>query len=505
MKNKKIKPILNKVLEHRGIEDKKFFLDPSLDYLSDFGEIKGAKKTAAELKKVIKNNKKVIIFGHDDVDGISSTIILYEFLKQTGIEDVSYYIPNRNIHKFGLDKNFLQKVIAEEYEVVITVDIGIAEKNAVKYLLENHIKTIIIDHHNITAELPQAAAICDPKLAGDDCKLNILAGVGVVYHVLRGVNKKLLRDFDIILCGLGTLADRVELLRDNRVFSRYVYENLFNTDNTFIDFFIENNKELTTQALIKKLIIILTIARSKKGEHRGLKLLLESDIKNVMKIYKELEREYNQNELKKDRVKSIISKEYKNSPDNNIFFYFDNNREIPVPFLGLAASFVADNYKKPCMILSYLDVDTINGECRGPGNFDWVENLAKLKDLLVNYGGHKRAAGFTAKPENVEKIKQRIKKIAKEYEPVEAKKVTADYSFDNFAEYLKIKEAVSEKLAPFGKKNPLPVYEINQVKSEKLRNHLCSDTNLNIDKEIKAIISFNNQKNCTNLIKFEHK
>lgn len=501
--NKSLNNAITAILDKRGIENKAEFLSPSPKNLSISKQITGIKDTIKAIEKAVEQQKKIIIFGHDDVDGITSTLILDNILREKGIKNLSYYIPNRKTDQHGFNEDFLKKVVYEKFEVVISVDIGIGEWEAVDFFLENEIQTIIIDHHNIPQKLPQALAVTDPKLAGEYCSQNILSAAGVVYHLARLTGDDKTKKINLVLAGLGTLADRVPLIRDNRFFSRFLYDNLNKTNNKFINYFIQQNETLDNLSLIDKLITFLTLGRGEQGRHKGLSLLLETSSEKIKKGYSHLQKIFSDEKKVINKVKKIILSHYKKFKKEKFFFYFDERKEIPVELLGLAASLVSDQYEKPALVLSSLPNQKIIGECRGPYNFNWAKNLSKISKYLINHGGHKRAAGFTTKAEFVDEIKEKLDEIFLNYTPVAPKELKIDYSFSDFHNFKKIQQQIFEKLAPFGKNNSNPIYEIKTIQVGQIAEYICGESNLNIDREIRAIIKFNFEQNCFNLLKFD--
>nr|MBC8313466.1 DHH family phosphoesterase [Candidatus Cloacimonadota bacterium] len=280
------------ILLGRGIKNYEKFLNPSVDKLNNPLLLADGKRAAKRILEAIKNREKICIFGHDDVDGITSTVILYRYLTKLGSEKISYYIPNREYEKYGIQKPFLDKILKENVKLIITVDSGINELDAIDFLNKQKIDSIILDHHIIYKEIPKAFAVVNPKRK--DCKFpfNMLAGVGVVFNILKIIEKfqeENIENLYIILTGLGTISDRMPLIDDNRIFSKYIFENIKKSENTFLKFFIDENRNLSKQKKIKHLIKILTMGRDENGVHFGVDILLEEEILKVKEIYQILQ------------------------------------------------------------------------------------------------------------------------------------------------------------------------------------------------------------------------
>jgi len=228
------------VIRGREIKDVDKFLNPTLDKCSDPNLLSGSQRAARKILANIQEGDKITIFGHDDVDGITSTVVLYTFLSKLGAKNISYYIPNREFDKFGMRENFIQKVQKDGTKRVITVDIGISEVESIALLRRKGIKTIVLDHHKIMREYPQASAIVDPHKKNDRFPFKHLAGVGVVLNVVKVLSQMTgipAEPVYPLLAGLGTIADRMLLVDDNRIYAKHLYYNFEQSENPFFHFY----------------------------------------------------------------------------------------------------------------------------------------------------------------------------------------------------------------------------------------------------------------------------
>ena len=163
IRNHQTKDIVTSIIRSREIKNRDKFLQPTLDKCHDPRLLSGARKAARKILSYVQNNEKIAVFGHDDVDGITSTVLIYSFLKRMGAKHLRYYIPNREYDKFGLQNTFVNWVLKHKTTRLITVDIGITETEPIAYLRKKGIKTIILDHHKIMKEKPLASAIVNPQ------------------------------------------------------------------------------------------------------------------------------------------------------------------------------------------------------------------------------------------------------------------------------------------------------------------------------------------------------
>ncbi|MEA2104804.1 MAG: DHH family phosphoesterase [Candidatus Cloacimonadota bacterium] len=511
IKNYEVHNVLETILKGRGIYDfiakgssfgLKKYLNPSIQYLRNPEEIPNLEDAAQEIISAVEKRKKICVFGHDDVDGITSSYILLQCLSELGSENHEYYIPNRIFDKFGLTENFINKMINENFELVITVDIGTSENDAIQILKSHNIDTIIIDHHRISNKLPAAISIVNPKINGLDFPESILAGVGVTYKVVQVINRFFRKDsiptpsdnFSLLLTGLGTVADRVTLLDDNRIFAKYLYDNFKITDNLFFSYFIENNAESSLNEKIKKVITLLTVGRGRAGKHLGLDILLSNTLSEVKEIYENLQNKFKKNEAEIEFTIKFLEEKYLKKSTQAIFFYYDENGEVPVEYLGLGSSYIADKYNKPALILSHLNETIVNAESRGPEDFDWIKCFQKIKKNLIQFGGHKRAAGFTCIPNQVMKIEKKIEQISTEYQPnINAgEKVMIDYCVEKNEINPEFFYEIFSKMSPYGEKNFAPKFLLKNISISDLESIKCGNLPERTDYLFDAVVSISN-------------
>lgn len=461
------------ILLGRGIKNYEKFLNPSVDKLNNPLLLADGKRAAKRILEAIKNREKICIFGHDDVDGITSTVILYRYLTKLGSEKISYYIPNREYEKYGIQKPFLDKILKENVKLIITVDSGINELDAIDFLNKQKIDSIILDHHIIYKEIPKAFAVVNPKRK--DCKFpfNMLAGVGVVFNILKIIEKfqeENIENLYIILTGLGTISDRMPLIDDNRIFSKYIFENIKKSENTFLKFFVDENRNLSKQKKIKHLIKILTMGRDENGVHFGVDILLEEEILKVKEIYQILQNRLVNNNKEIDEKIDFIEEKFSKKTTKKIFIYFDNKSEFSFKYLGKIASYLADKYEIPILILTARDDEILSAESRGPDGFNWVDAFKKIDKHLIQFGGHKRAAGFTCHKNEYENICKKLENIAENefHKEKIKKKVKVDYKISGENFNSKQIEKIFKLFSPFGEKNSPPKFLIDNIWRNKL-------------------------------------
>lgn len=462
IRNHQTKDIVTSIIRSREIKNRDKFLQPTLDKCHDPRLLSGARKAAGKILSYVQNNEKIAVFGHDDVDGITSTVLIYSFLKRMGAKHLRYYIPNREYDKFGLQNTFVNWVLKHKTTRLITVDIGITETEPIAYLRKKGIKTIILDHHKIMKEKPLASAIVNPHKKHDRFPFKFLAGVGVVYNVVKilaQISKTPIDTSAPLLAGLGTIADRMPLMDDNRIFAKHLYYNLDNAHNPFLRYFMDQHPNTPKEQAIRKIILLLTIGRDENGKHQGVELLIEDNIENVKEIYHELENRLHENEKIVGNIQEIIQEKY-NEEKPQFFICCDESNQIPSHYLGVATSYITDTYKIPSLILAKWEDDVLTAECRAPSGFNWLDYLKKISSLLIQYGGHKEAAGFTCHAKDFPRIKEHLLQLSEAHKKKiaasknEMKNFYIDYVLDEEQFNTNKLREVNRIFSPFGQGNP---------------------------------------------------
>lgn len=477
IRNHQTKDIISSILKSRDIKDVDKYVRPTLDKCKDPLLLSGSRKAARKILKSIQDKEKITIFGHDDVDGVTSTVLLFDFLSKLGANNISYYIPNRAYEKFGLSRQFIQRVLQDKTKRVITVDIGITEFESIAYLRKRGIKTIILDHHQTAKEYPQASAIVDPHKKNDRFPFKYLAGVGVVVNVVKilslmtGIQTEPLY---LLLTGLGTIADRMPLIDDNRIYSKYLYSHLEQSQHPFFIFYRKKTSKLSKEKAVQNLILLLTQGRDIKGKHLGVDIFIEKKEAEISNIYSTLEERFRENREQTAKIIDLIESEYKKDK-SLIFIYYDVKGLIPATKIGIATSYITDTYNIPSLVLTQVIDGLLAAETRAPSGFNWLEYLKKIEHLLIQYGGHKEAAGFTCFPRNFVEINNQLKSLFEAQQKKilniqrESKKIIIDYVLDEEQCEINTLIEINKVLEPFGPGNPPVQYMMIHIDPQDLK------------------------------------
>lgn len=489
-----------KILYSRGIKTEqeiREFLNPKLENIRNPYDLKDMDKTVQIIEKAIKENKNIWIYGDYDVDGITSTSILYMALKELGAENVEYYIPIRD-EGYGLNKEALKKIKDSGAELVITVDCGITAFEEVDYANEIKLPIIITDHHNLLGtKVPNALTVVNPKRKENIFPFENLAGVGTIFMVLLALfNKfeKIEKVYDYLdLVAIGTVADIVPLIEENRIFTKFGLDKLPYTKNRGLNYLLyklynnemENNvkTEYTTYDVGFVIAPVFNAAGRLKDAKMVVKLLTSDNMREIEIIVKEL---INKNFERKELQNNIIEKVEENIIKNNInddFVIIDYSKDYHHGVIGIVASKMVETYYKPTIIMELKEDEGIAiGSCRSIEGFNILEALQSMPELFVKFGGHSGAAGFTINIKNIKLFKEKINNFAKnklkEEDFVKIINIDKQLSIEKISyEFFQIMDL----LKPFGFGNPSPTFYTKNVLLENIKyigdkkNHIMFD------------------------------
>ena len=298
VKKHNINELLAKILLNRNIDtDEKFekFLYPKLEDLNNPYLFNGMEKAVDRILQAIEKKEKITIYGDYDVDGITSIAVLKKFLDECNAI-VDYYLPNRLSEGYGLNKNALDTIKSRGTQLMITVDCGISAFNEIEYAKSLGFDVIVTDHHECPEKLPEAIAVIDAKAPDNTYPFSSLAGVGVSFKVIQALCMKLnlpsenyLKYLDIVC--LGTVADIVPLIDENRVIVKYGLEFIKNTKNVGLRALIQTSgyKSIDSSAISFGLAPRINACGRMGHAEMALNMLLTDNEEEAMKIAEHLQ------------------------------------------------------------------------------------------------------------------------------------------------------------------------------------------------------------------------
>ena len=479
-KDLNISTIISKILINKNLsnlDDANKFLKTSLKDLRNPRDLKDINKGVSIMKSGILNNKKVLIAGDYDADGITSSTILYTGLKKCGA-NVSYRIPDRITEGYGISESIIREAYTNNVDIIITCDNGIAAYDQVKLAKELGMQVIITDHHDIPFKelengikeyiLPPADAIINPKQ--EDCKypFDNLCGAAVAFKFIQVLYQEFNISeecaFDLIqYAAIGTVCDVVDLVDENRIIVKEGLEQINNTSNLGLQALINikglNDNNISVYSLGFIIGPCLNASGRLELASLGVELLLTED-EEVAKQLAERLSELNierQNLTQKgleDGINQVISNNMLDTDKVLVVYLPDLHESIA----GIVAGRLKEKFNLPTIVLTKAH-DGAKGSARSIEGYNMFEELVKCKELLGKFGGHPMAAGLSLPIENINEFRTMINNNCTLSEEDFINKIYIDMalpisylSFD-LVDDLKIFE-------PFGKGNSKPAFGI---------------------------------------------
>ncbi|MBF0483700.1 MAG: single-stranded-DNA-specific exonuclease RecJ [Candidatus Omnitrophica bacterium] len=459
-----IHPVVAQLLINRDIklpEDARQFLSSTMSDLLDPFIMKGMKEAVERIKLARDRKEKVLIYGDYDVDGVTASALLHDTFQQYGIV-VDNHIPHRMLHGYGLSMDIGEIAKSNGISLIVTVDCGINACAAVDAVNKLGLEVIIIDHHEPSEELPDAVAIVNPKQKGCPYPFKHLAGVGLAAKISQALIGQI-TDEALDFAAIGTVADIVPLLGENRILVKSGLKRLNQTRNKGLRALLENAKILGKTIRPFHIGFILgpriNAAGRMDSAHDSLDLFLAQDDVKAQGFAAELEKHNNLRQKMQreviDEALALVEREVNFIEDKVIVLCKEGWHK---GVLGIVASRITDKYYRPAIVISVEDgIGTASA--RSIDGFHLHDALLECSDLLERFGGHEGAAGLTIKVEHIEAFKKAINKIA--HTDLELKRlipninIDCEVSLDDVG--LELANTI-DTMEPFGEGNPEPVF-----------------------------------------------
>ena len=461
-----LNPLVAVILAARGIttmENALPLLSDDIAKIHDPFLLRDMDKAVNRIMQAVENDEHVVIFGDYDVDGMTSSCIMHEFLTSLGL-NCEVYIPGRLDEGYGLNIPAINCFYEKGVSLIVTVDCGITAVEETLHAKELGIDVVITDHHECKAELPDAVAVIDPKR--EDCTYpnRNLAGVGVAFKVicaLAGANRlnEMLEKYTELVA-LGTIADVVSVCGENRTLLKIGMERLAKTKRPgLLHLFKEtglDSKRLTTGAIGFSIAPRLNAAGRMGCPDLSVKLLATTDPKEASSIAEEL---CNLNNERRNLVTSIFDEA------SEIL----EKTKVPGPIIlakrgwyqgvmGIVAARIAEMHMLPTIMICIDETGIGRGSCRSFGCFQLYSALESCSDLLVNFGGHEMAAGLTIKEENIPEFTKRFQEYYHkmiQIPPVPTLHIDLEVKKPGLLSLDNLEAAIS--LEPYGNGHPPPL------------------------------------------------
>ncbi len=463
------------LLAARGItepEDVDEFLNTDAE-LSDPFLLKDMEKAVARIKRAIDGFERIAVYGDYDADGVTATALLYLYLESQGA-DVTYYIPSRMDEGYGLHSDAVDTLCERGVKLIITVDNGINSVEEASYIASKGIDLVITDHHQPGGVLPEAVAVVNPHRADDMSPFKDTAGVGVAFKLVAALEdgdyESVLDDFADIVA-IGTIADIVPLKSENRILAVRGINAINESSRCGIVALKKNicpGKDLNAQSVAFTIAPRINAAGRVESAVTALRLLLTEDEEEANELAEMLD-SFN---AKRQETEAEIIEEAINRIENDESLKY--SRVLVVDgenwhsgVIGIVASKLVDRYGKPAMVIARDGSGEAKGSCRSIEGFSLFDALTDAGDLLVRFGGHTLAAGFTVNDDKIDAFRQRINEYADKLDvfyPV----MTLDCKINPAKIDMGFVESLSA-LEPFGAENPQPMFCICNVIIKNIR------------------------------------
>ncbi|MBI2817744.1 MAG: single-stranded-DNA-specific exonuclease RecJ [Acidobacteria bacterium] len=475
-----ISPLLSRLLILRGIQQPDAasrFLHPRLDHLHDPFQMLGMEAAVRRVYQAVQRQEKVLIYGDYDVDGSLAVVVLRMALSMIGAQ-VSHYIPHRVRDGYGMREEVIEQAQRDRYRVIISVDTGIRAFPVVERARELGLDCIITDHHvPLPNVLPQAHAVLNPKQAGCSYPDKDLCGAGVAFklaHALLQSHAEHSRRMDVLLPSflkivcIGTIADNVPLVGENRVIARLGLEELRKPVNYGLKALIEaaglNGKAITVEDVAFRLGPRLNAAGRMESAQDVIDLFTLSDAESARQVALKLNRLNSDRQAAEHKVLVEIEDRIQSSPDlaSDACLVLEGNgwhRGV----VGIVASRVMDRFNRPALVLT-CEEGVAHGSGRSSDDFPLLDALTSCGELFDRFGGHACAAGFVLPTEKIPELRRRVNAFAEGR--IAGVRAEPQLPIDAEMSLAELSPALVEELeglGPHGYGNPQPVFAATEV------------------------------------------
>ncbi|MDD3474700.1 MAG: single-stranded-DNA-specific exonuclease RecJ [Candidatus Dojkabacteria bacterium] len=419
--------LVNTILDLREIDNKEEFLEPNLKDIPDYTHLYGAKKAAKAIIKAIKEDKKIIIHGDYDADGISATSILWEFLYRDLSKfldkkvDVIPFIPSRTDQGYGLTHSSIDECIALGAGMIITVDCGIRDKELInEYLDKTDLEFVITDHHQVPEDITEDVKypIVHQRFPDHPYSDVEVCGAFVSFLLIQAIKAEVGIDTEIKedtkgldLVALATVTDIMQLRSVNRIVVKYGLRQMKEQKRLGIKSLIEKAEVDINQLDTYHLGFIVGPRINASGRIDtaldAVKLLVSNDTKLCMELASKLD--YLNFERQKMTTEAVSEAKELVKDGQKILCILGNNWHEGI--VGLVAGKLNEHFYKPTIVATNNNGE-IKGSCRSISGFNITNALEQCSEYLERFGGHEQAAGFTVKDGEWENFVKCIEKIA---------------------------------------------------------------------------------------------
>lgn len=514
--------LILQLLYNRGIdtqdEIEEFFNPNYLRDLFDPMLFKNMNRAIDRIARAYNNKERVAIYGDYDADGVTSSVLLMELFRDILKLQGQIYIPDRLTEGYGMNSKAIEWLKEKNIDLIITCDCGVSNKKEIDYAKKLGMDTIVTDHHSLPHDFSDKYIVINSKQKDDKYPYKELAGVGIVFKLTQAIikNIKKFKSLEIEpniekkfldLVAIGTIADCSPIISENRTLVKYGIEVLKKTPrkglNALYDISSMNKKDINTYAVGFVIAPRINAAGRLDHANAAYKMLATNDDNEAYNYAKQL----NQSNISRQQITERITREAKNSigeVDKNMKLITAVGDGWPTGVVGIVAGKISEEYNRPVLIAGKGEIETV-GSARSIDGFNIIEAISQSKDILTEYGGHKKAAGFSLKNENLIKFFDKIRDIANE--KISDDDLISQISIDKIIQLDDVSWELFEEISmfePYGIDNNKPLFQINNLKIKKInflgkdKRHIKIEIENNNSSEVE-IIGFNFGKYSNNL------
>lgn len=482
-----VHPAIIKILADRGIQGEEAvreYLEADISRVSDGSELTDIQRGVDIIYDAVQVGKHIRIMGDYDVDGVTSTYILYSGLTRLGAK-CDKFIPHRITDGYGLHEPAIRDAYDAGVQVILTCDNGIAAANEIKLARELGMTVVVTDHHEVPYTenesgtrhyiIPEADAVIDPKRPEDNSVFREICGAVVAWKFIGCLYKKFgkeqeFKNSDFLeIASLGTVCDVMELQHDNRAIVKEGLKKMQNTNNIGLQALLEvlglKDKPLKSYDYGFKIGPCINAEGRLDTANEAFDLLVETDYQKALEKATQM-RELNverQNLTKEGMEEAFKIIDAEMQDDKVLVVYLP---EVHESIAGIIAGKVREKYGKPAFVLTKGDGDFLKGSGRSIEAYSMYNKMVEVKDLMIGFGGHPLAAGLSLKEENLEEFRKQLNARSGLTDADFIPKVMidvilpVDFLTQNFIKQLDI-------LEPFGKGNEKPVFAQSNVRANR--------------------------------------
>ena len=466
--------VIAQLLAQRGItsyEEAKNFFRPDWSQLHDPYLMQDMTVAVNRIIQAIERHERVMVYGDYDVDGTTSVALVYSFLKDK-IENLTPYVPDRYKEGYGISIAGIDHAKEEGISLIIALDCGIKANAQIDYANDLGVDFVICDHHLPSENLPKAIAVLDPKRGDCAYPFKELCGCGIGFKLIQAVQQRMELPQKELFCYLDLVAtaiaaDIVPIIGENRILTFLGIEQLNQSPRVGLQFFL---KSLKNPVSVTDLVFVIAprINAAGRMDHglNAVELLAASDVEVALPIARSIEfynseRRATDERITKEALQQIILNEQQESFST---FVFHSSWHKGV--IGIVASRLIETYYRPTVVLTESE-GVLSGSVRSVRGFDVYKALESCAEFMIQFGGHKYAAGLTLKPEQLEGFKKGFEAYVRS--TILKEQQTPSLIYDAV---LKLNELspkllrILNQMGPFGPKNMRPVFV----------THHCKDT-----------------------------